>query len=156
MKKAIKILFLCHGNICRSPGALYIMKKLTADAGLADRFFLDSAATTAEEIGNPVYPPMARVLEAHGVPCSGHAARQMTRRDYEDFDLLICMDRENLRDLARFYHGDPEGKVHLLMEYAGRPGTQVSDPWWTRDFEEAYRDLLEGCRGLLEALRPDL
>ena len=156
MKKAIKILFLCHGNICRSPGALYIMKKLTADAGLADRFFLDSAATTAEEIGNPVYPPMARVLEAHGVPCGGHAARQMTRRDYEDFDLLICMDRENLRDLDRFYHGDPEGKVHLLMEYAGRPGTQVSDPWWTRDFEEAYRDLLDGCRGLLEALRPDL
>ena len=107
----IKILFICHGNICRSTAAQYVMQDMVKRAGLAESFFIDSAATSTEEIGNPVYPPMRRTLESHGVPCEGHRARQMTRRDYDAFDLIIAADDENLYYLNRICGGDPEGKV---------------------------------------------
>ena len=148
----IKILFICHGNICRSPMGEYVMKDLAEKAGLSHAFHIASAATSTEEIGNPVYPPARRKLTEHGIVCSGHAARQITRRDYEEYDLLIVMDRANLRNTTRLWNGDPEGKIHLLLEYAGRPGQEVADPWYTGDFEATWQDVLAGCTGLLESL----
>ena len=146
-----KILFVCHGNICRSPMAEFVMKDLVKKAGLEQKFHIASAATSTEEIGNPVYPPARRELAAHGIGCAGHAARQLTRADYAAYDLLIGMDRANLRNMRRICGGDPEGKIHLILEYAGRSGQEVADPWYTGDFETTWRDVLAGCRGLLDA-----
>ena len=146
------VLFVCHGNICRSPMAEFIMKDLVEKAGLADRFEIASAATSTEELGNPVYPPVRAVLAEHGIGCGGHAARQLTRADYGRWDLLVGMDRANLRNMARICGGDPDGKLRLLMEYAGEPDREVADPWYTRDFQAAWRDISAGCRGLLRAL----
>ena len=150
----VKILFVCHGNICRSPMAEFVMKDLVAKAGLADRFEIASAATSTEEIGNPVYPPARQKLAEHGISCAGKTARQMTRRDYEIYDHLIAMDHNNLRNMERFVGSDPEHKVSLLMDYTARPG-DVADPWYTGDFEATWRDVLEGCTGLLAELRED-
>ena len=147
----IKILFVCHGNICRSPMAEFIMKDLVARAGLADRFEIASAATSTEELGNPVYPPARRMLAEHGLGCEGKTARQMTRADYQHYDYLIAMDRMNLRNMRPFVSDDPEGKVSLLMSYAGRQH-EVADPWYTGDFETTWQDLNEGCRALLSTL----
>ncbi len=116
-----KILFVCHGNICRSPMAEFLMKDLVKKAGLASQFHIESAATSREEIGNPVYPPARRKLAEHGISCGGHAARQLTNRDYEEYDLLIGMDRANLRDMHRICGGDFAGKLHLLMDYTDHP-----------------------------------
>ena len=151
-----RVLFVCHGNICRSPMAEFVMKDLVKKAGLAAEFHIASAATSREEIGNPVYPPARRKLAEHGISCAGHAARQMTKRDYGEFDLLIGMDRENLWNMRRICGGDLEGKLHLLLEYAGRPGGEVADPWYTGDFDAAWRDIESGCRALLAALRSSL
>ena len=129
-----KILFICHGNICRSPMAEFVMRELVKKAGLSPQFYIDSAATSREEIGNPVYPPAQRKLAEHGVPCGGHAARQLTGGDYAEYDLLIGMDQANLRNMRRICGGDPEGKLHLLLDYTGSPG-DVADPWYTGDFE---------------------
>ena len=150
-----RICFVCHGNICRSPMAEFVMKDLAEKAGLSGRFRIESAATSTEEIGNPVYPPARRKLAEHGISCAGKTARQLTRRDYERFDLLIGMDRANLRNMERICGGDPEGRIHLLLEYAGRPG-EVADPWYTDDFDAAWRDVYDGCRGLLDSLRDRL
>ena len=147
----IKILFVCHGNICRSPMAEFVMKDLAAKAGAGERFVIDSAATSTEEIGNPVYPPARRELAAHGIPCTGHAARQLTRADYDRYDLLIGMDSRNLANMRRICGGDPEGKLHLLLDFAERQG-DIEDPWYTDDFDRAYRDILRGCEGLLRNL----
>ena len=148
-----KILFVCHGNICRSPMAEFVMKDLVKKAGLEDRFCIESAATSTEEIwngiGNPVYPPAKRKLAEHGISCEGKRARQITKQDYYRFDLIIGMDQANLRNMKRICGGDPEGKMRLLMEYTDRPG-EVADPWYTGDFDATWRDVLEGCRGLLE------
>ncbi len=149
----IKVLFICHGNICRSPMAEFVMKKLVEDAGLAAQFHIESAATSREELGNPVYPPARRKLAEHGISCAGHAARQMTRADYEKNDLLIGMDQENLRNMQRICGGDPDGKISLLMAHTSRPGN-VADPWYTGDFEATWRDVAEGCRCLLTELMP--
>ncbi len=149
----VKILFVCHGNICRSAAAKYVMQDLVKKAHMQDRIFVDSAATSTEELGNPVYPPMRRTLEGHGIRCAGHAAKQMTRRDYSSFDHLVASDHENLYYMNRICGGDPEGKFSLLMDYTDRPGTEISDPWYTRDFEQAYRDVVKGCTGLLAFLR---
>ena len=147
-----RILFVCHGNICRSPMAEFVMRDLVEKAELSARFSIASAATSREELGNPVYPPARRKLAEHGIACEGHAARQLTRADYEASDLLIGIDRSNLHDIERICGGDLEEKVHLLMEYAGRPGGEVADPWYTGDFEATWRDVLAGCRGLLDEL----
>ena len=149
----VKILFVCLGNICRSPMAEYIMKDLVKKAGLDNRFVIASAATSREEIGNPVYPPARRKLAEHGIGCEGHAARQLVSRDYDRFDLLIGMDHANIRNMQRICGGDTEGKIHLLMEYAGKPGKEVSDPWYTDDFETAWKDILTGCQGLFLSLQ---
>ena len=148
----IKILFVCHGNICRSPMAEFVMKDLVEKAGLGERLYIESAATSREEIGNPVYPPARRKLAEHGIGCEGHAARQITARDYQDFDLLIAMDSANLRNMRRFYGGDPAGKIHMLLDYAGRPGGEVADPWYTGDFQATWQDVSAGCAGLLKQL----
>ena len=146
------ILFVCHGNICRSPMAEFVMKDLVEKAGLGERLHIESAATSREEIGNPVYPPARRKLAEHGIGCEGHAARQITARDYQDFDLLIAMDSANLRNMRRFYGGDPAGKIHMLLDYAGRPGEEVADPWYTGDFQDTWQEVSAGCAGLLKQL----
>ena len=151
----IKILFVCHGNICRSPMAEFIMKAAVRAAGLEARFQVDSAAVSREEIGNPIYPPAQRQLRAHGVPFDDHRARQMTRADYGAYDLLVGMDGSNLADMWRICGGDPDGKLRLLMEYTRTP-RDVADPWYSGDFDAAWRDIESGCRALLDALRPSL
>lgn len=146
-----KILFICHGNICRSPMAEFIMKKLVWNAGLSEQFEISSAATSTEEIGNPVYPPARRKLAEHGIDCSGKTARQLKNNDYEKYDLLIGMDSTNLRNMHRICGGDFADKMHLLMKFTDRPGN-VADPWYTDDFEATWQDVLEGCQGLLNDL----
>ena len=136
-----KILFVCHGNICRSPMAEYVMKDLVKKAGLEAEFQIASAATSREEIGNPVYPPARRKLAEHGISCEGHAARQLCSRD-----------KANLHNMFRICGGDFNNKMHLLLEYAGRPDQEVMDPWYTGDFDSTWQDVLEGCEGLLDNL----
>ena len=147
----MKILFVCHGNICRSAMAECVMTMLIRQRGLEGRLSADSAATSGEEIGNPIYPPAARKLREKGVPVLPHAARRMTAGDYAGYDLLIGMDDANIRNMNRIAGGDPDGKIRRLMDYTARPG-EVADPWYTRDFESAWRDVNEGCQALLDAL----
>ena len=147
-----KILFVCLGNICRSPMAEFVMKDLVERAGLAGTFSIASAATSSEEAGNPVYPPARRKLAEHGIQCAGKTSRQLRAEDYGKYDLLIGMDGRNMRNMERICGGDPEGKIHLLMDYTDRPG-EVADPWYTGDFDAAWRDIDAGCRGLLDRLR---
>lgn len=147
----IKILFVCHGNICRSPMAEFVMKDLVDKAGLADQFHIESAATSREEIGNPVYPPARQKLAEHGISCAGKTARQLRASDHGEYDLLIGMDSANLRNMRRICGGDEEGKISLLLDHTSRPG-DVADPWYTRDFDATWRDVEEGCRGLLKEL----
>ena len=134
MRDKVKILFVCHGNICRSVGAQYILQDMVNRRGLAGDFLIESAAATTEEIGNPIYPPMAR---------------QLRKADYNRYDLLIGMDEENLSDMNRILGGDPEGKLHYLMEYTGRPEHKIEDPWYTRQFDTCADEIIEGCEGLL-------
>lgn len=147
-----RILFVCLGNICRSPMAEYVMRDLVRRAGLEEQIQVASAATSREELGNPVYPPARRKLAEHGITCQGHAARQMTAADYDQFDLLIGMDQNNLRNMNHICGGDPNHKLHLLMDYTDRPG-EVADPWYTGDFERTWQDVLAGCQGLLAQLQ---
>ena len=147
-----RVLFICHGNICRSTMAESVFTELVRRAGREAEFAIDSAATSTEEIGNPVYPPARRKLAEHGISCSGHAARQLRNSDYEEYDLLIGMDRANLRSMYRICGGDFNDKMHLLMEYAGRLEQEVADPWYTDDFDATWRDVLAGCQGLLDQI----
>ena len=181
-----KVLFICHGNICRSPMAEFVMKDLVKKAGLEKDFQIASAATSTEEIGNPVYPPARRKLAEHGIQCDGHRARKLTNRDYDEYDLLIGMDQANLRNMHRICGGDHAGKMHLLLDFTDRrKGTptklnallgrgearersefspqaemekrglcfdEVADPWYTGDFEATWRDVSDGCQGLLRFL----
>ena len=149
------ILFICHGNICRSPTAEFIFKDMVNKAGLAREFHIESAATTYEEIGNPVYPPAKKLLDAHGIDCGGKTARHITKNDYDTFDLIIYMDEENRVDLLRFTRDDPDGKLHNLLDYAGRIGEEVYDPWYSRNFQRAWDDIEAGCRGLLDWLNAE-
>ncbi len=137
-----RILFVCHGNICRSPMAEFVMKDLVSKAGLDDQFYIESAATSTEEIGNEVYPPAKRKLAEHGISCKGKTARQMTRNDYHRFDLLIGMDAWNIRNMNRIIGSDPEGKIRLLLDYTNRPG-DVADPWYTEGCTQLLKDLTE-------------
>ena len=144
-----RILFVCHGNICRSPMAEFILKAMVKAEGLEDQYYIASAAVSAEEIGNPIYPPAKRCLTQHGVWFDpAKRARQVTPADYARFDRIICMDASNLRLIRRFFPGDPEGKIHLMMSYTG-VGRDVADPWYTGDFEATFQDLLEGCGAML-------
>lgn len=146
-----KILFVCHGNICRSPMAEFVMKDLVRRRGIAKDFEIASAATSTEEIGNPVYPPARRKLAEHGISCSGKTARQMTMGDYVHFDYLIGMDNWNLRNMRRMTRNDPDGKIHSLLSFAGKDA-EVADPWYTGDFEATWQDVNEGCEALLKTL----
>lgn len=151
----IRILFVCHGNICRSPMAEFIFKKRIEDRGVAPAFLIASAATSTEEIingiGNPVYPPARAELAKHGISCEGKRAVQLKREDYERYDLLIGMDNANVRNMHRILGGDPMGKIHRLMDYTTHPG-EVSDPWYSDRFDIAFRDISEGCEAVLAHL----
>lgn len=149
--KDYRILFVCHGNICRSPMAEFVMKDLVCKAGIQDHFLIESAATSTEEIGNSVYPPARRKLAEHNIGCQGKTARLMTRSDYARFDLLIGMDSWNIRNMRAICGGDPEGKIRMLMDFTKRPG-DVADPWYTGNFETTWCDVLEGCEALLSQL----
>ena len=146
-----RILFVCHGNICRSPMAEFVMKHLVKEAGMENDFHIESAATSTEEIGNSVYPPARRKLAEHGISCQGKTARQMTRSDYYRYDLLVGMDSRNIRNMNRICGSDPDGKIVMLMDYTDRP-SDVAEPWYTGDFETTWRDVLEGCQGLLDSI----
>ena len=145
------ILFICHRNICRSPMAEFVMRHLVKEAGMETDFHIESAATSTEEIGNSVYPPARRKLAEHGIGCLGKTARQMTRSDYDRYDLLVGMDAWNIRNMNRICGGDPDGIIVMLMDYTDRPG-DVADPWYTGDFEATWRDVQEGCQGLLDSI----
>ena len=131
--------------------AEFVMKYLIQKEGLEEHFLIESAATSAEEIGNGVYPPARRKLAEHGIGCEGKTARQMTRSDYDRYDYIIGMDTRNIRNMRNIYGGDPENKIKMLMDYTRRPG-DVADPWYTGDFEATWRDVLEGCQALLDIL----
>ena len=144
-----KILFVCHGNICRSPMAEFCMKYLAAEAGRSGEFEIASAATSTEELGNGVYPPARRLLNSKGIDCSGKFARQITAKDYKYYDLIIGMDNANMRNMKRFWNGDPDNKLRMLLDYTDSPG-EVADPWYSGDFERTWKDVYAGCRGLME------
>lgn len=145
------ILFICHGNICRSPMAEFVMKDLVEKCGKSDDFLIESRATSTEEIGNPVHQGTRRKLAEHGISCSGKRAVQLRKSDYEKYDLLICMDDWNVRNTLRIIVSDPQNKVRKLLSFAGEPG-DIADPWYTGNFDETYDDVLRGCTALLEKL----
>ena len=151
----MKIMFVCHGNICRSPMAEFILKDLTKKYGIADRFVIASSATSTEEIwngiGNPVYPPARAELAKHGLSCDGKRAVRLQKSDYDKYDLFIGMDSSNIRNMLRIFGVDTNGKVHKLMDYTDRGG-DVADPWYSRRFDAAYQDIFEGCTALLDAI----
>ena len=151
----IRVLFVCHGNICRSPMAEFILKDLVRKAGRAGEFEIASCATSREEIwngvGNPVYPPAREELRRHGIDCGGKRAVQLQRSDYDRYDYLIGMDENNIRNMMRILGADPDHKVRKLLDYTGRGG-DVADPWYSDRFDIAYRDIYEGCEALLKQL----
>ena len=149
-----RILFVCHGNICRSTMAQFVMQHLARERGVEDAFVIDSAATSREEIGNDVHHGTRRKLVREGIPCGHHRARQMTRADYDRFDLIIGMDAENLWGMRRILGDDPEGKVHLLLDWSSRP-RDIADPWYTGNFDVTFDDVMEGCTTLLDAIVRD-
>ena len=144
----MRILFVCLGNICRSPMAEFVMRKMVKDAGLSDRFLIASAATSVEEIGNPVYPPAKRTLAQHGIDCTGKTARQMTRADYEYFDAIIALERANLPAIQRIIGSDDQHKVSLLLDHTDHPH-DIADPWYTGNFDITWDEVNEGCAALL-------
>ena len=152
----IRIMFVCHGNICRSPMAEMIMKQLVREAGRDGNFLIRSSATSTEEIvcgvGNPIYPPAKAALMRHGIACEERHAVQLTAQDYGRYDLFVGMDSANLRNMQRIFGHDDEGKIRRLMDYTARKGADVSDPWYSDRFDVAYRDIYEGCTGLLSVL----
>lgn len=153
-KQSYSILFVCHGNICRSPMAEFVMKDLVNRAGLQAMFCIASAATSNEEIGNPVYPPARRKLAEHGISATGKTARRMTAADYNRYDLLIGMDDWNINNMQRICGADPKRKIHKLLEFTGSKA-DISDPWYTGDFEATWQDVLAGCQALLNYLLSD-
>ena len=156
MPNKIKVLMVCHGNICRSPMAEFIFKDILTKSNLASDFYVASAATSTEEIwngvGNPVYPPAREELAKHGISCEGKRAVQVTKADYQKYDYLICMDSNNVRNLMRIIGKDPKNKVSLLLDYTDRKGASIADPWYTGNFTATYRDIVDGIDGFLKYL----
>lgn len=146
----IKVLFICHGNICRSTMCQYVMQHMVNQANLSDSFYIDSAATSREEIGNPVHHGTQRKLREMGIPCGDHRARQMRKDEYDSFDYIIGMDSWNIRNIMRILGNDPDGKVSKLLDFTDRVGEDIADPWYTGDFDATYRDAKEGCEALLQ------
>ena len=149
----IKVLFICHGNICRSTMAQFVFQHMVNNQGLKDKFYIDSAATSREEIGNPPHYGTVNKLRQEGIPVLKHRAIQMTKQDYKEYDYIIGMDAWNIRNIMRIIGSDPEKKVSMLLDYTDRPGTEIADPWYTGNFDATYGDVLEGCTGLLEHLK---
>lgn len=153
-KEKVRVLFVCWGNICRSPMGEFILKNMVEERGIADQFFIASAATSTEEIGNPVYPPARSELAKHGINCTGHHARQVISDDYDNFDIIIAMEDIHKRIMEqRFFNGDPEHKIRMCMSLAGRPNETVDDPWYTGEFGTVYNQLLDACEGLLKEFK---
>lgn len=149
-----RILFVCHGNICRSPMAEFVMRDIIEKQGLQNKFEIASAATSTEEIGNPVYPPVKKLLEKNGISCIGKTSRQLKKEDYEKYDFIIGMDNANFRNIKRICGNDTQNKVYLLMDFTNNK-KEVADPWYTRNFELTWNDVNEGCNGLLEYLKKE-
>ena len=149
----IRVLFVCHGNICRSTMTQFVFQHMVNDQGLKDKFYIDSAATSREEIGNPPHYGTVNKLRQEGIPVLKHRAIQMTKQDYKEYDYIIGMDAWNIRNIMRIIGSDPEKKVSMLLDYTDRPGTEIADPWYTGNFDATYGDVLEGCTGLLEHLK---
>ncbi len=151
----IKIMFVCHGNICRSPMAEFIFRELVRQQGKGDEFSVCSTATSTEEIwgnvGNPVYPPAKRELEKHGISCEGKRAVQLKKSDYGKYDLFVAMDSMNIRNIGKIFGSDPQGKVHKLLDFTDRGG-DVADPWYSGRFDVAYSDIYDGCKALLKSI----
>ena len=153
----IKVLMICHGNICRSPMAEFVLKDMVTKRNIKDKFIIASAATSTEEIwngiGNPVYPPAREKLASGGISCKGKRAVQVKKSDYQSYDYLICMDFNNVRNLRRIIGEDKDGKVSMLLDYTKRPGASIADPWYTGNFDVTYDDIVEGCEGFLNYLQ---
>ncbi|MGN1266524.1 MAG: low molecular weight protein-tyrosine-phosphatase [Dorea sp.] len=149
----INILFVCHGNICRSTMAEMVFKDMVRKQNLDSLFYIDSAATSREEIGNGVHYGTRHKLAQVGIPCENHRAQQMTKKDYNTYDFLIGMDDWNIRNMKRITGGDPDGKIHMLLDFTDRAGDSIADPWYTGNFDATYNDVKEGCEGLLVYLR---
>lgn len=147
----IRILFVCHGNICRSPMAEFVLRDKVNRQGLSERFEIASCATSREEIGNGVHPGTKRKLHEAGISCDGKTAVQFTKEDYARYDHILCMDSQNIRNLLRIIGQDRDGKVRRLLDFSASP-RDIADPWYTGDFEETYRDVCEGCDALLDTL----
>lgn len=147
----IKVLFICHGNICRSPMGEFILKDMTQKRGIAHKFYIESAATSTEEIGNPVYPPARNKLRTNGIDCTGKTARQITKADYKKFDYIFCADSYNVKNAMRIFGSDPENKVCRLLDLTDRP-RDIADPWYTGNFDITWDDIVEGCEAFLDKI----
>lgn len=152
-KNKVKVLFVCHGNICRSPMAEFLFKQYVKEQGTQNQFEIASAATSQEEIGNPVYPPARKLLLAHGIDPKGKTARQVTKRDLDYYDFIIVMDNSNVRNMYRLFGDECEDKVHKLLDFSTRMGCDIADPWYTDDFETTYRDIMEGIAAFYQTLQ---
>lgn len=150
----IKVLFICHGNICRSPMAEFVLKDMVKKRGIADRFYIASAATSTEEIGNPVHYGTRNKLNACGISTAGKYAVQMKKADYEKYDYLLGMDQWNIRNMKRIAGKDPEHKIHMLLDFSKEPRA-IADPWYTGNFDVTYDDIVEGCEAFLEFLEKE-
>lgn len=151
----IKVLFICHGNICRSPMAEFVCKDMVAKKGWANKIYIASAATTTEEIGNPVHRGTVQKLAQYGISTKGKTARQVTKADYAEYDYLLCMENQNLRELKRILPFDPAHKIYRLLDFSDRP-RDIADPWYTGNFDVSYDDILEGCEAFLRHIEPEL
>ena len=152
----LKLLFVCHGNICRSPMAEFVMKDIVRKNGLSDEIYVESCATSTEEIGNDIHYGTKRKLTEMGVPFEKRGARQITKKDYENFDYIILMDSYNMRNLKRIIPDDTKNKVFKLLDFSVRKGEDIADPWYTGNFDETYNDVLEGCNGLILKLKSEI
>ncbi|MDY6367145.1 MAG: low molecular weight protein-tyrosine-phosphatase [Clostridia bacterium] len=148
----INVLFVCYGNICRSPMAEFLFKKFVSEKGESENFYIESAATSSEEVGNPVYPPARRILNSRGIDCSFKRARKIKDADYENFDYIICMDKMNEMALKSFFYGDKHNKVFKMLDFTDNP-REVADPWYTGDFDKTYNDIMEGINGFYGYLK---